>query len=98
VTVSVFWNGLSGRKLPRLVSEWPSMWPVWTPVTEPATVRFPIALGAIPRKLIWVPGRLYLVPGLGYTETEGDAASAAAAPARASTTASSAASSRDTAG
>ena len=65
VTVSFFWNGLSGSQLPPSLSESPSMCPVWAPVTDPTTVTFPIWFGGIPRKVICVPGRLYFVPGVG---------------------------------
>jgi hypothetical protein len=34
------------------------MCPPWTPVLDPTTLTLPIRLGEMPRKVIWVPGRL----------------------------------------
>src|SRR5579884_2508876 len=65
VTVSPRLNGRSGMKLAPLWSESASSFPVWVPVDDPLTCTGPIWPGATPRKVICVPGRLYLVPGDG---------------------------------
>src|SRR5207245_60158 len=58
VTVSPALKGLSGRKLPPLLSESPSIRPLWVPLREPTTVTCPIEPGETPRNVIWVRGRL----------------------------------------
>jgi hypothetical protein len=83
VTRSPCRNGRDTTKLAPWPSECARSVPAWRPLREPVTRTVPIRDGAIPRKLIWVPGDAVRVPSGGNVVTSaaaGAAVSSAIAP------------------